>query len=94
MDKRKVIKAVANFLASAATGTVVAMVLKSNAIPTNTKEKIAVGIGGFVMSAMISDKAGEYVENQLDDIFEKIDEIKASTEEMSKKKQPVLIEED
>lgn len=94
MNKREVIKMAANFLASAATGALVAMVVKTNAIPTNMKEKIAVGIGGIVVSAMISDKAGEYVDKQIDDIYERIDEIKASIDDMAKQKQPVLVNEE
>lgn len=93
MNKRDLLKIIVNFGATAATATLATMVIKSNTFPRKLSEKIAVGIGGFIVSGMIADKAGEYAEDQVDKALEIKDMIKAQISEAEMTKQPVLIKE-
>jgi mannitol-specific phosphotransferase system IIBC component len=65
----KLVKGIAGFVASMSVGAVVSNVIVATT-PKNltTINRIAVGIGGFVLSSMVADAASEYVKNQIDEI--------------------------
>lgn len=90
MNKREIIKTAATFISSMAVGTLTSMMIKNNAIPTKLTQKVAVAVGGFVLSDMISAKASEYVEKTIDDGFDMIDNLKKS---MQIKHEDILVEE-
>lgn len=71
--KRTVVKTIASFASGIAVSGLMGMLIKSNAIPTNTKEKIFVSLGGFVLGGMVSDKASLYVEDMVDKAFDIFD---------------------
>lgn len=76
MNKRDILKTACTFVASAAVGTLTSMMIKSNAIPSNVKEKAALAIGGFILSDMIACKASDHVEKTIDDAFGIFDNLK------------------
>lgn len=80
MGKREVIKTVASFGASFAVSGLVTMLIKSNAVPANFKEKVYLGVGSAVLSGMIGDKSVDYVGDTVDKIFDMIDSVKKPTD--------------
>lgn len=88
MTKKDIFKTACSFVSSIAVGSLTTMIIKSNAIPTNLKEKFAVGLGGFVIGSMISDKASDYVSDEIDRVFDILEEAKNAV-----KQENVIIEE-
>ena len=76
VDGRGIFKGVAKFVGSMGVGTLVTLGLKQNIISKSTYEKIMVAIGSFVISDMISSKAEEYLDGQVDEVFAFVDKIK------------------
>lgn len=76
MEKKQILKTAISFIGSACVSSVVGMIVKSNAIPTSTKEKIAVAAGSFILSGMIANKASDYLEGEFDSIDGVIQKIK------------------
>lgn len=76
MEKKQILKTAISFIGSACVSSVVGMIVKSNAVPTSTKEKIAVAAGSFILSGMIANKASDYLEGEFDSLDEMIQKIK------------------
>lgn len=76
MNKREVLKTAVSFVSSMAVGTLASMMIKNNVDPIKLSQKAAVAIGGFVLSDYISSKASDYMEGNIDKIFDTIDGLK------------------
>lgn len=77
MNFRSIVKAAASFATSTGVGMVV-----GNLINTTTPEdlkrtqKVMTLIGAFAVTGLVSNKASEYMELQVDSMFDTVDEIK------------------
>lgn len=80
-DKKRFFKGAAKFVGSACVGSVISLLIEKNLVPKNMGEKVSIKIGAFIIGAMVSDKAEEFIGNQYDDIMSKIEEIKNETPE-------------
>lgn len=78
MKKLEVVKAVAGIVVSLGAGAVVGNAIKFTS-PEDLKvlAKVGVGIGGFVISAMVGDAAAKYTEEQIDSV---VDGVKNATD--------------
>jgi len=67
MTALSIAKTAAGLIASLGTGAVVSNAIKAS-IPANSKtiQKISIGIGGFVLSSMVSEMATKYVSENID----------------------------
>lgn len=74
MIKRDTIKKGLRFVGSFCVGTVMTLFLKQNVVPEKTYEKIAVGIGSFVLSDMISVQAETHIDGVVDRVYDTIDQ--------------------
>lgn len=79
MNPLTVIKFVANLAISFGIGNIVGNVIKTNS-PTNVNllRKIAIGIGSFFLSSMITDKVVKHSEEYIDDTAQKLRDLKKS----------------
>lgn len=75
--KIELVKTIAILVASAGVSAVVGNIAM-NTIPRDAKTigKISACVGGFVLSGIASDLAGDYVEKSIDDGFDMFDDIK------------------
>ena len=73
MNPLNLIKVVTEITVSVGVGSIVGNTLKQ-ATPANAHilKRISMGIGGFVLSSMISAKASKYATDQIDETVEKI----------------------
>lgn len=92
IDARKIVKGTLSFVGSMGVGTLVSLGLKQNIFPDSKYQKVMVAIGSFVIGDMISAKASEYLEKQVDDVADNIEKI--FTGEPIKKIESIKIEED
>lgn len=76
LNGRSIFKGVVKFVGSMGVGALVTIGLKQNIISKNTYEKIMIGIGSFVISDMISSKAEEHLDKQVDEMFDMVDTLK------------------
>lgn len=93
MDKLKIVKGVANLITGASVGKVVDIFLKNNLprqVVLDRKERIAVTIGSAIIGAYISSKCSDYVEEEIDNVVEAIEDIK-STVKINKEANSVVI---
>lgn len=74
MNKLDIFKNLASLAVSIGVGTVVGNVVKSTT-PSDLKmySRVAVRIGGFVLSAIAVHQAQNYVSNEIDNIMRKVD---------------------
>ena len=71
MKKIEVVKAVSGFVASASVGAVVRNVVKSTAIPNGRIiNSVLTVIGGYIVSEMVAQHAVKYVDGQIDEAAE------------------------
>lgn len=86
MNPLDLIKLVTNAAISFGIGNVVGNVIKQNS-PTNVKlvRKVAIGIGGFFLSSMITDKVSKHAEEQIDEVAEKVSKLKKSLKDLANK---------
>lgn len=75
-DGKKILKGVAKFVGSMGVGTLVTIGFKQNVIPKKLYEKIMIGIGSFVIADMVSMKAEKHIEDQIDEVFDFVDQLK------------------
>ncbi len=88
--KRNTVKNAARFIGSMAVGTLTGLLVKQNVVPSSTYEKIAVGIGSFILSDMVSVKAEDHIDTQIDKIFDTVDEVKNNIENKEEKQEVVV----
>ena len=86
MNPLTITKFVANLAISFGIGNVVGNVIKQHS-PTNVNlvRKIAIGIGGFFLSSMITNKVVKYAEEEIDDAVDKIGKLKKSLKDLADK---------
>lgn len=89
--KRNTIKGIARFVGSFAVSTVTGMAVKANVIPANAYQKVMTSIGSFVISGMVSQKAENYIDNTIDDIFDTIDKTKEEIAKIEDEKIQVVV---
>jgi hypothetical protein len=77
MNPLNLVKIVTELFVSVGVGSIVGNTIK-NATPENASrfKKISIGVGGFVLSSMISSKATKYATDQIDETVEKIKKFK------------------
>jgi hypothetical protein len=67
MNKIEMIKKIGIIVVSVGVGAIVSNTIKSTTPSSiGTIKKFCIGVGGFVLSSMISDKASRYAEQQID----------------------------
>lgn len=73
MNPLNLVKTVTEVVVSVGVGAIVGNVIKAS-IPANTHvlKRAAIGVGGFVLSSMITDKATKYATDTIDDTVDKI----------------------
>jgi prefoldin subunit 5 len=85
MNKRNVIKGVVGMGVSISVGAVTSNAVKKlNVVGSCPINKVAIGVGAFVLSTVVSDIAVEHFDKKIDDIFDRIDLMKAQMEELHK----------
>lgn len=86
MNPLAIIKFVANLAISFGIGNIVGNVIKENS-PTNVNlvRKIAIGIGGFFLSSMITDMVTKHADEYIDDTAEKMRKLKQSLKALASK---------
>lgn len=76
MNKLEILKGGAEILVSIGVGSIVGNAIKITTDPEAGRiKKLAIGIGGFVLSQMVSDKAGEYATQKIDSAAEKVSKL-------------------
>jgi hypothetical protein len=77
MNPLNLTKTVTEILVSVGVGSIVGNAIKQTT-PANAHivKRISIGIGGFVLSSMISAKASKYATDQIDETVEKIKSFK------------------
>lgn len=76
MNKLEILKGGVEILVSIGVGSIVGNAIKLTTDPEAGKiKKMAIGFGGFVLSQMVSDKAGEYATQKIDSAAEKVSKI-------------------
>jgi|WetSurMetagenome_2_1015567.scaffolds.fasta_scaffold488962_1 hypothetical protein len=91
MDKVEILKLVAQFIISSAVGTVIGNAIKmTTPIQITTINKVAVGVGAFVISNVVgdivADHAIEMVEKNVTEIKENFDKLLPKKEELGSEK--------
>lgn len=77
MNKLDILKGGTELLVSMGVGAIVGNVIKMTADPEQGRiKKIATGLGGFVISSMITDKAVVYSNDRIDNIAETVRKLK------------------
>lgn len=86
MNPLAITKFIANLAISFGIGNVVGNVIKHHS-PTNANlvRKIAIGIGGFFLSSMITDKVTKHAEEEIDDAVDKFGKLKKSLKDLANK---------
>lgn len=86
MSKIDVLKGATKFVVSVGVGSIVsnAVAFTTPVLAVGVLKKAAIGVGSFVLSAMLSDKAGDYTDEKIDEL---IDEIKKLDDENVKEVQ-------
>ena len=73
MKKIDMLKKVGVIVVSVGVGAIVGNIVKSTSpASVGTIKKVCIGIGGFVLSSMISDLASKYTEQQIDNTVSEI----------------------
>ena len=73
MNPLSLVKTVVEVVVSVGVGAVVGNAIKAST-PTNTHvvKRVAIGVGGFVLSSMVGDLATKYTNETIDDTADKI----------------------
>lgn len=84
MSKIEVVKGATKFVVSVGVGAIVtnAVAFTTPVLAVGVLKRAAIGVGSFVLSSMLSDKAGEYTDEKIDEVVE---EIKKLSEEDAQK---------
>lgn len=76
MNKLEIFKGATSFVASVGVSSIVGNAIKLTTVPeAKLPKRIAIGLGGMVLSFMISDLAEKYVEAQIDGFVARVDYI-------------------
>lgn len=77
MTKLDVVKAGTKFVVSVGVGAIVtnAVAFTTPVLAVGVLKKAAIGVGSFVLSAMLSDKATEYTDEKIDEAVEELKNI-------------------
>lgn len=76
MNKLDILKGASEILTSIGVSAIVGNVIKMTADPEGGRiKKIAIGVGGFVLSSMVADKAVDYANERIDSTAEKLSKI-------------------
>lgn len=70
--KKDTVKNIARFIGSFAVGGLASLLVKQNVVPKNVYEKVVVGLGSFVVSGMVSSKAEDYIDKEIDTIYDSL----------------------
>jgi len=83
MNKLELLKSAAELIVSIGVSSVVGNAIKAS-LPENTKvvRKVAVGIGGFVLSSMVGDMASKYATESIDEMAVKLTSVVKSTKKL------------
>lgn len=73
---KDVVKGIAKFVGSFGVGALVSIGVKQNIIPKSLAEKILIGIGSFVLSDMISAKAEEHIDEEVDKLYDLVESLR------------------
>ena len=86
MNPLAITKMIANLAISFGIGNIVGNVIKHHA-PTNVNlvRKIAISIGTFFLSSMITSKVVQHAEDEIDDAVEKFGKLKKSLKDLADK---------
>lgn len=78
MNKINMLKKSTGLVASIGVGAVVANAVKATS-PTDPKivPKILIGVGGYVLGCILSDKAAEYTDTQIDEVVDAVSKAKS-----------------
>jgi len=70
MLARKITKTVVRSIVGISASYVVASALNANINPTKTLHKVEAKIGGMVIGGMVADRAGEWSDKMIDELFD------------------------
>ncbi|MDF2800183.1 MAG: hypothetical protein K0S61_86 [Anaerocolumna sp.] len=74
---KSTIKAVSNIIVSVGVGAIVKNAIKyTTPGPLKLATKVCMGIGGFVLTSMISEAATKYTESKIDEVVEDVQNIR------------------
>lgn len=76
-----ILKGVTTFLGSACVGNVVSNIMKNNLTYDKKIDKVIFAVGTFIIGGMISDKATEWVGDQIDQVGNTVKALKESKSE-------------
>lgn len=75
MKKLELIKTGVSIIVSVGVGAIVSNTIKSTTPDTaGTIKKVCIGIGGFVLSSMLTDEATKYTDKKIDNTVKEIQE--------------------
>lgn len=75
IDGRKICKGIVSFVGSMGVGALVTLGLKQNIFAESKYQKVMVAIGSFVIGDMISSKASEYLEEEVDKVADTVEKL-------------------
>lgn len=80
--RRKFVKGAVKWIASTSAGATVSAVLTEN-LPATDKptKKAAFVVGAFVIGSMVSDRAKDWADDEVDEFYELIDKIQGKSDE-------------
>lgn len=80
MNKIEAVKGATKFVVSVGVGAIItnAVTFTTPVLAIGVLKKAAIGVGSFVLSAMVSEKASDYADEKIDEF---IDEIKKFSED-------------
>lgn len=86
MSKIDIIKGATKFVVSVGVGSIVtnAVAFTTPVLAIGVLKKAAIGVGSFVLSAMLSDKASEYTDEKIDEIVEEVGKLGVEEKEVKK----------
>lgn len=69
MEKRKITKLAINLVVGASAGYVIGSILKNNVTADTIPQKIKAQVGGYVLGAMVSERASSWTDAKVDAVF-------------------------
>lgn len=83
MTKLELLKAGSKFVVSVGVGAIVtnAVAFTTPVLAVGVLKKAAIGVGSFVLSAMLSDKAADYADEKIDEAVEELKKLVEEEEE-------------
>lgn len=84
MTKLELVKAGTKFVVSIGVGAIVtnAVAFTTPVLAVGVLKKAAIGVGSFVLSAMISDKAVDYTDEKIDEAVEELKKLTLEEKEV------------